>query len=288
MKKNIMSTVDTHGNLTATGEAGCLLTFGNATWLVYTGIEDKQLRVLNTKTGSLKIIPTRKKVASINPTNHQAMVLLGMEDSFFTLDLISEDWKLVNNLRLKDPMLRINETRIDPEGNIVFTVMHQEKNKTQNAPGFLARLPYDCSTDTRYEVLIENQAIPNGMAWTENGHFYYIESRFASLSWYGDYNGSKKLGSRTVAAYISDGWSRDESVATDCYGDGMELAYLNDRTVLVIGMQGKGAIHIYDLEKGDLLVEVIAPETNSLTCPCLLYTSPSPRDQRGSRMPSSA
>ena len=26
----------------------------------------------------------------------------------------------------------------------------------------------------------------------------------------------------------------------------------------------------------------------SLTCNCLLYTSPSPRDQRGSRMPSSA
>ena len=25
-----------------------------------------------------------------------------------------------------------------------------------------------------------------------------------------------------------------------------------------------------------------------LLCPCLLYTSPSPRDQRGSRMPSSA
>ena len=29
-------------------------------------------------------------------------------------------------------------------------------------------------------------------------------------------------------------------------------------------------------------------EINYLICSCLLYTSPSPRDQRGSRMPSSA
>ena len=33
----------------------------------------------------------------------------------------------------------------------------------------------------------------------------------------------------------------------------------------------------------DLLVD-----DPSLSCTCLLYTSPSPRDQRGSRMPSSA
>ena len=44
----------------------------------------------------------------------------------------------------------------------------------------------------------------------------------------------------------------------------------------------------------DILAEVntdnIAPLTNvhDMTQPCLLYTSPSPRDQRGSRMPSSA
>ena len=31
-----------------------------------------------------------------------------------------------------------------------------------------------------------------------------------------------------------------------------------------------------------------APETKVRLSPCLLYTSPSPRDQRGSRMPSSA
>ena len=31
----------------------------------------------------------------------------------------------------------------------------------------------------------------------------------------------------------------------------------------------------------------VAPQTNP-AMPCLLYTSPSPRDQRGSRMPSSA
>ena len=39
----------------------------------------------------------------------------------------------------------------------------------------------------------------------------------------------------------------------------------------------------------DIIARVIAePLTKELGQPCLLYTSPSPRDQRGSRMPSSA
>ena len=34
--------------------------------------------------------------------------------------------------------------------------------------------------------------------------------------------------------------------------------------------------------------EIIGECGGCLSCACLLYTSPSPRDQRGSRMPSSA
>jgi len=41
----------------------------------------------------------------------------------------------------------------------------------------------------------------------------------------------------------------------------------------------------YTIKKSDLADE---PILLAKTCPCLLYTSPSPRDQRGSRMPSSA
>ena len=41
-------------------------------------------------------------------------------------------------------------------------------------------------------------------------------------------------------------------------------------------------------EKTKRLLEVIAPSFSGKSKDCLLYTSPSPRDQRGSRMPSSA
>ena len=41
---------------------------------------------------------------------------------------------------------------------------------------------------------------------------------------------------------------------------------------------------ILDCAQGNLFGE----ENGRLPTPCLLYTSPSPRDQRGSRMPSSA
>ena len=40
--------------------------------------------------------------------------------------------------------------------------------------------------------------------------------------------------------------------------------------------------------KNEPKVRKIAEEFNSIYYACLLYTSPSPRDQRGSRMPSSA
>ena len=47
----------------------------------------------------------------------------------------------------------------------------------------------------------------------------------------------------------------------------------------------------FTLKKGELLT-VLGPsgcgKTTLLNITCLLYTSPSPRDQRGSRMPSSA
>ena len=36
------------------------------------------------------------------------------------------------------------------------------------------------------------------------------------------------------------------------------------------------------------LLDDVEPLVEHLRAPCLLYTSPSPRDQRGSRMPSSA
>ena len=41
----------------------------------------------------------------------------------------------------------------------------------------------------------------------------------------------------------------------------------------------------------DAIIDVVASKKNLKICKlcnCLLYTSPSPRDQRGSRMPSSA
>ena len=50
-----------------------------------------------------------------------------------------------------------------------------------------------------------------------------------------------------------------------------------------------------DIDAGNALVEQIKPAAKRTVRPgvmaglgCLLYTSPSPRDQRGSRMPSSA
>ena len=52
-----------------------------------------------------------------------------------------------------------------------------------------------------------------------------------------------------------------------------------------------GSVEIWDINQEALdAVDLIGAKTRQIdvTDPCLLYTSPSPRDQRGSRMPSSA
>ena len=57
---------------------------------------------------------------------------------------------------------------------------------------------------------------------------------------------------------------------------------------LVIELVSDGYTMVFPLNPGD--IELIGPDGVSVHGPisCLLYTSPSPRDQRGSRMPSSA
>ena len=51
------------------------------------------------------------------------------------------------------------------------------------------------------------------------------------------------------------------------------------------GTAGGGAVKVMVNGKNEVKAVTIQPDAVS---PCLLYTSPSPRDQRGSRMPSSA
>ena len=84
-------------------------------------------------------------------------------------------------------------------------------------------------------------------------------------------------------------WVPEGSTVLDLgCGDGAFLQRLrNERSVTGVGV---------DIDAGNLLtavskgLDVIQEDINDgLHCfTCLLYTSPSPRDQRGSRMPSSA
>ena len=64
--------------------------------------------------------------------------------------------------------------------------------------------------------------------------------------------------------------------------NGIDLSVSEGQMVCLIGPSGSG--------KSTLLrcINLLEPIDNGQILFCLLYTSPSPRDQRGSRMPSSA
>ena len=66
--------------------------------------------------------------------------------------------------------------------------------------------------------------------------------------------------------------------------------YLSDQGYSVRTVDGAGPLDVLlQRERFDVLVlDVMMPGEDGLAICCLLYTSPSPRDKRQSRMPSSA
>ena len=61
-----------------------------------------------------------------------------------------------------------------------------------------------------------------------------------------------------------------------------------DGKIYLIGGRGERDVNVYDPVTNTWQTVAEAPLELHHFQPCLLYTSPSPRDQRGSRMPSSA
>ena len=58
--------------------------------------------------------------------------------------------------------------------------------------------------------------------------------------------------------------------------------------IKTVDIENKSAKDIFSQVYGKDVIQQAEEKNNDLFKNCLLYTSPSPRDQRGSRMPSSA
>ena len=90
----------------------------------------------------------------------------------------------------------------------------------------------------------------------------------------------------------------EDDIATACVSVPIQLCVTNNDTLELEAISGTTDVQwyrVYDVDgSGGLTVGDTVPHgslgsnTAIVDLPCLLYTSPSPRDQRGSRMPSSA
>ena len=76
----------------------------------------------------------------------------------------------------------------------------------------------------------------------------------------------------------------------DALGDAVEVRWVDgpDRPKLLEAVADADALLVRSATTVDAEVLAAAPNLKIIGRACLLYTSPSPRDQRGSRMPSSA
>ena len=94
------------------------------------------------------------------------------------------------------------------------------------------------------------------------------------------------------ASYKTD-TLKDADVAADILRDGELVAFATE-TVYGLGADatnGKAIAKVFEAKQRpafDPLIVHVADLSAAKQVACLLYTSPSPRDQRGSRMPSSA
>ena len=126
-----------------------------------------------------------------------------------------------------------------------------------------------------------------GFAEEFTGEFHFIDGTYKAS--FGD------LGAYAYLIDVDNNTNVGESNTVGIFGKFgplyLEAAYQDGSSSLVDGEVG-GAIEDYDsvLVRGRYCNSVLLKETllSSYNDSCLLYTSPSPRDQRGSRMPSSA
>ena len=120
-------------------------------------------------------------------------------------------------------------------------------------------------------VLLERHALTAGTTWHAAG----LMVTFGSLS-------STSTEWRKYSKALYQSLEAETGQSTGFLGCGfIELATDKDR------LEEYRRVAAFNRKEGVDVHEIDAKEVASLF-PCLLYTSPSPRDQRGSRMPSSA
>ena len=97
----------------------------------------------------------------------------------------------------------------------------------------------------------------------------------------------KKIHDASLMTAIKTPYKSGGEIDLDCYDELVTEQMRNGvEGLIVCGTTGEG--HLMDWEEHLMLIAHSVNRFGDELVICLLYTSPSPRDQRGSRMPSSA
>ena len=123
----------------------------------------------------------------------------------------------------------------------------------------------------------------------ERGIVYYSDEGHCIRKYYAE----PSKGNEEIYCFGSDYFKEDI--------EGIAIATYNDKTFLIVSNQQAHTFNVFDAESNAFIKEINLGTVETDGCEvttkplgdkfpngCLLYTSPSPRDQRGSRMPSSA
>ena len=169
----------------------------------------------------------------------------------------------------------LDESLTNPLKDLGAKVANSPKELAEQTDLIITSLP---SPEISAEVMEANNGIINGLS--ENKIWLEMSTT--------DENEVKRLGEKVIAKKsipmdgpVSGGCHRAATGNIAIFVGGERKAF--EKILPALTVMGRKVLHTGDLGSASVLKVI----TNYLAS-CLLYTSPSPRDQRGSRMPSSA
>ncbi|MFP5080195.1 SMP-30/gluconolactonase/LRE family protein [Pedobacter sp. JCM 36344] len=176
-----------------------------------------------------------------------SQLLMGCEDGIVSLNLLTQEWKLIIPIKVRESNLRCNDGSFDVQGNIWIGNMDMQ---FREGLGSLYRIAKDGGT---FEIL-EGLTIPNGLSFSlDHKRMYFIDTP-----------------TRTVKSYLIDpagniSFEKSAVVIPKNMGvpDGMSI---DEQGMLWVALYGGGAVSRWNPFTGELLETIAIPALHITNC----------------------
>lgn len=207
--------------------------------LVWVDILGRRIHRIHASNGATRTETAPQAVGAVIPANDGW--LAAMPEGLSRIGT----WERLADLPVTGPQTRANDGKVDPWGSVVQGTMGWD---AEVGAGSLFRLQAD-----RFEVLLGDVTISNGLDWTDDGEtLYHIDTPTRQVMAY-EYRPEEPLGTGTVALDLVDAPGFPDGMCLDTDG------------CLWVALWGGGRVHRYTPD-GRLDRQVTVPAAKVSSC----------------------